>query len=151
MFDDVLIISLTNWLQDTIGPNYIRQNIDTQAMVDLPRSTIYINGIRTYSLSDVYQALNEYMPDIVHTLACTQMVHVVGMYHLFHQSDPQWCYGGKSIVHITSNQIVASVVQLPFQIDSRGEIQVYQNKGIRIWTDINTLHHLVTIYSTPAI
>ena len=149
MLDEVLIISLPAWLQETIGPYCLRRTIDTQAMVDLPRSTIYIHGIRTYSLSDVYQALNQYMPDIVHTLACTQMVHVVGMSHLFHQSDTQWCYGGKSMVHITANQIVASVVQLPFQIDSRGEIQVHRNKGIRIWTDINTLHHLVTIYSTP--
>ena len=149
MFDEVLVMSLTDWLQDTVGPHYVRRTIDTQAMLDLPRSMVCIYGTYVYSLLDVYRALDQYMPDLVHTVACTQLVQVVGLQQLFHQLGSQWCQGGISTVHITRHQIIASIVQLPFQIDSHGEIQVHQNRGVRIWTNIDTLHHIVSIYTTP--
>ena len=145
--ESVVLYHLNTW----IGTRMARHLLDTQAVIDIPRSSVYINSQPIRELGDYTFITGGYVPTYLITLCMTQIVHVPALTELYTTRGARWCMSGRSIVHlsITPQNItcIASVAQVPYRIDTRGEIEVIQSDVLHLVTEIDMNQQTVCIYT----
>ena len=145
--ETLVLYRLSTW----IGTRMTRRLLDTQAVLDIPRSSVYVNSQLIRTLTDYTLATGGYMPTYLITLCMTQIVHVRALMELQVACGTQWLMSGKSIIRLfvtpQNTTCTASVAQVPYHIDPRGEITIIQSAKIHLVTEIDTNQQTVCIYT----